>query len=230
MPKYRQLHTKIVDSFDFAEMPDDFTRVFWLLLIVVVDSEGRGIDNPAWLRSRMFPLRQDIDFRQIEEAMIWLATRGMIICYEVDGRYYFTIPTFRTYQSGTEKEAKSVLPPCPELLQTYSRVTPELLRVNTIQYNTDSNTIQPGGVVFTKFQNEISMLTPKTSETVGGWIDDYPEDWIISAIDIAVENNARKPNYIDAILKRWKVDGKSNGSKPQPKQKTMEEQGYQRIE
>jgi predicted GIY-YIG superfamily endonuclease len=25
MPKYRQLHTKIVDSFDFNEMPDDFT-------------------------------------------------------------------------------------------------------------------------------------------------------------------------------------------------------------
>lgn len=143
MPKYRQLHTKIVDSYDFSEMPDDFTRVFWLLLIVVVDSEGRGIDNPAWIRSRMFPLREDVMFDQIDGAMDWLDRRRMIRRYEINNRKYFDLPTFQTYQSGTDKEAKSVLPPAPELLPTNSVPAPELVRVNTIQYNAEAEADAP---------------------------------------------------------------------------------------
>lgn len=139
MPKYRQLHTKIVDSFDFAEMPNDFIRLFWLLLIVIVDSEGRGIDNPAWIRSRMFPLRPDIDIEEIEAAMEWLAKRQMIRRYQVDGRRYFDLPTFHTYQSGTDKEARSTLPACPDLLQSNSGVAPEEVCVNTIQYNAEAD-------------------------------------------------------------------------------------------
>lgn len=140
MPKYRQLHTKIVDSYDFNDMPNDFIRVFWLLLIVVADSEGRSIDNPAWLRSKMFPLREDVELEDVSTAVEWLANRKMIIRYQVGGRKYFYIPTWKTYQTGTDKEAASTFPAPPELLQSNSGVTPEQVRVNTIQYNADSNT------------------------------------------------------------------------------------------
>lgn len=141
MPKYRQLHTKIVDSFDFAEMPDDFTRVLWLLLIVIVDSEGRGIDSPSWIRARMFPLRPDVDLEHIEAAMDWISNRGMITRYQVDGRSYFCIASFKTYQSGTEKEAKSNLPPTPELLRSNSVPYPEQVRVNA-DADADADSIQ----------------------------------------------------------------------------------------
>lgn len=110
MPTYRKLHTKILDSYDFAEMPNDFTRVFWMLLIVVVDSEGRAVDHPAWLRSKMFPLREDIKHEAIEAALAWLAERELIVRYAVSGRQYFYVASFKKHQTGTEKEAKSVLP------------------------------------------------------------------------------------------------------------------------
>jgi hypothetical protein len=109
-PKYRKLHAKTLDSFDFNEMPDDFTRVCWLLLPLIVDSEGRGINSAAWIRSKMFPLRPDILLEQIQDAFSWFNNRKMIIIYEVEGRSYFYIPKWKTYQSGTEKEAKSALP------------------------------------------------------------------------------------------------------------------------
>ena len=67
MPKYRQLHYKIIDSFDFNEMPNDFTRIVWVLLTLVLDSEGRGIDNMAWVKSKMFPMRNDVDIAQLIE-------------------------------------------------------------------------------------------------------------------------------------------------------------------
>ena len=109
-------------------MPDDFTRVFWLLLIVAADSEGRMIDNYAWLRSRMYPLRSDVKDAQIEATLTWLVSRGMIVRYTVDGRGYFYIVKFKSYQTGTEREAKSTLPAPPELLATNSRVSQELVR------------------------------------------------------------------------------------------------------
>lgn len=119
MPKYRQLHTKIVDSEDFSAMPDDFCRMFWMLLTIIVDSEGRGIDNPSWIRSKMFPLRDDVKAEQITGALMWLENRGMIQRYKAGGRGYFYLPTFKQYQSGLDREAKSVLP-SPELLTNKS--------------------------------------------------------------------------------------------------------------
>ena len=55
MPKYRNIHTRIADSFDFNEMPDDFSRLLWVMLFVVLDSEGRGYDTPKWIQAKAFP-------------------------------------------------------------------------------------------------------------------------------------------------------------------------------
>jgi hypothetical protein len=127
MPKFRALHTKIIDSFDFNEMPDDFHRVTWILLPLILDCEGRGIDNPAWIKSKMYPLRLDVTAGQISSVFDWLADHQMIVRYTVKGRRYFYVPTFKAYQKGTEKEAASVLP-TPDLLQTNSGVTTEQVR------------------------------------------------------------------------------------------------------
>lgn len=119
MPKYRQIHTKIIDSFDFNEMPDDFTRVVWMLLPLILDSEGRGIDNVSWIKSKMFPLRLDVTDEAINKSKDWLSDRGMLVKYSVNGHNYFYIPKFKEYQSGTQKEAKSTLP-TPELVESNS--------------------------------------------------------------------------------------------------------------
>jgi hypothetical protein len=93
---------------------------------VVVDSEGRAIDNTSWIKSKMFPLRTDVSNKQIEEALVWLDKKNMIRRYQVSGRNYFHVVTFKDYQTGTEREAKSVLP-APDELKSNSRVTPEQL-------------------------------------------------------------------------------------------------------
>ena len=123
MPKYRKLHVKITESLDLNDMPDDFTRLFWVLLPLGLCREGRGIDNPSWIKSKIFPLREDIKNGEINTAIDWLEQRGMIIRYQVEGRKYFYLPKFHTYQGSTTKEAESNYPSPPELLQTYSGVS-----------------------------------------------------------------------------------------------------------
>ena len=148
MPKYRQLHLKILDSEDFNDMPDDFTRLCWVLLPLIVDSEGRGKFLVNWIRSKMFPLRDDITADQISNAFKWFILRRLVIDYiGGDGGYYFYIANFKKYQTGSDKEGKSYIPAppitfqgmtvaTPELLQSNSEVTPEFSGVS--QSNSDS--------------------------------------------------------------------------------------------
>ena len=144
MPKYRQLHTKVVDSYDLAGMPDDFTRLFYLLLIVVLDSQGRAIDNPAWLRSKAFPLREDVTIEQINGAMDYYDKKQLIVRYEAEGNRFFYCPSFLELQSGLNNETPSTLPePTPVLLPSNPEPTPELpesypppMQCNAMQDNT----------------------------------------------------------------------------------------------
>ena len=155
MAQYRALHTKITQSFDFNEMPDDFTRLMWALMPLALDSEGRGIFNSSWLRSKLFPLREDVTAKQIMAAMEWMIGRGMIVPYEVEGRQYFYSPTFKSYQRGLEREAASVLP-SPELVESRSGVGQELVTSNSCSNGTELN----------KTQTELKESEPEFSNSV----------------------------------------------------------------
>ena len=205
MPKFRAIHTKITQSFDFNEMPDDFTRVVWMLLTLILDSEGRGIDSMDWIKSKMFPMRQDVTTEQISQAFAWLENRGMVVRYGVNSRRYFCIPTFKNYQSGTQKEAKSLLP--SPSLQSNSRVTPEQVCAaeSASESESESESIRPP--IFAIYEQEIGPLTPMISEELQQAEKDYLPGWVEDAIHEAAIHNKRSWKYIDVILKRWKADG-----------------------
>lgn len=122
MPQYRKLHVSTIDSLDVADMPDDFTRLTWLLLPLIVCSEGRGVDIPHWLMSKLYPLRTDVSPDMVAAAMDWFTQRGMVNRYEANGRPYFYLVNFAKYQGDTRREADSPYPPPPadpEPLMTY---------------------------------------------------------------------------------------------------------------
>jgi len=126
MPQYRKLYTKTLESLDIAKMPDDFTRLTWLMLPLVCCREGRGMDYATWLRSKLYPLRQDVTDDMVQDAFDWFASNGMIVRYQVDGRRYFYIKTWFEYQGNTSKETASIYPG-PELVKSSAGVTPELV-------------------------------------------------------------------------------------------------------
>jgi len=134
MHKYRQLHLKILDSDDFNDMPDEFTRLVWVLLPLILDSEGRGIADATWIRSRVFPRRKDVTDQQVRSAFVWFLENGMVIEYQVDGRNYFYVPNFKKYQKGTQYEAASLLPdPLEGNLQVTSKLPQGLIKPTLIK-------------------------------------------------------------------------------------------------
>ena len=64
--------------------------------------------------------------------------------------------------------------------------------------------------VVEKYENEIGMLTPVIADMIAIAEQMYPTTWILEALDIAAQSNARSWKYVTAILARWKNEGKNN--------------------
>lgn len=63
--------------------------------------------------------------------------------------------------------------------------------------------------VFKLYEENIGPLTPLIADTLKDAEDTYESEWIADAIDRAVQNNKRNWKYIEAILKRWKEEGRA---------------------
>lgn len=105
--------------------------------------------------------------------------------------------------------------------------------VNSVDYQT------PGGSQLSRLTKESSFLkkaveekdvaaaaaaylngfgqtvSPTIAQRLEMLLEDMPLAWIEAAIEEAVLHNARNLKYVEAILERWKRDGRANG-KPAP--------------
>lgn len=64
--------------------------------------------------------------------------------------------------------------------------------------------------VYTLYEENIGALTPAIAERLKDAEDDYPYEWITEAIELAIDNNVRRWAYINAILERWKQEGRAD--------------------
>jgi DnaD/phage-associated family protein len=62
--------------------------------------------------------------------------------------------------------------------------------------------------IFELYEQNIGPLTPMIADVLKDAENTYPESWIEEAFQIAVERNVRKWNYIKAILRSWKEEGR----------------------
>jgi hypothetical protein len=231
MPRYRKLSVTALDSLDLDAMPDDFTRLTWLMLPLIMTRDGTTYDNPQYLRSKLYPLRDDVTVDQIASAVGCYKTLGMIMPYQVNGRAYLWIPTWAKHQGDTTREGESSLPPPPhsrpthELLVSESRVNPEQVArdpstcastcasidasmVHTLREGNDSAAL---AAAHTAWQNARGgAVNAMDAEQVTALCDEYGADWVEAAIHDA--NAARQDklpslNYVKAFLQRWKREG-----------------------
>jgi DnaD/phage-associated family protein len=68
--------------------------------------------------------------------------------------------------------------------------------------------------IFKLYEENIGPLTPLIADALKDAEAFYPDEWIVDVIEIAVKNNKRNWKYCEAILKRWKEEGR-HGQKDQ---------------
>jgi DNA replication protein len=63
--------------------------------------------------------------------------------------------------------------------------------------------------VYKLYEENIGPLTAMIADKLKDAEETYSQEWLAEAIERAVAQNVRKWNYIDAILKRWKEEGRA---------------------
>ena len=63
--------------------------------------------------------------------------------------------------------------------------------------------------VFKLYEENIGALTPLIADALKDAEETYQPEWIVEAIELAVKNNKRNWKYCEAILKRWKEEGRA---------------------
>lgn len=74
--------------------------------------------------------------------------------------------------------------------------------------------------IYTLYEDNIGMLTPMIADELRDAEKSYPESWIRDAIKEAVNQGKRKWSVVSAILQRWSVEGKTNGTYQRHPKKT----------
>ncbi len=83
-----------------------FEEVLFYRLMVSVDDYGRYDGRTAIIKGTLFPLKDDIDPGQIEDAMVALECQGLVALYDVDGKPYIRLTGWDRHQSIRAKKSK----------------------------------------------------------------------------------------------------------------------------
>ncbi len=70
--------------------------------------------------------------------------------------------------------------------------------------------------IFQLYEENIGMLTPLVADELRAAEEEYPTGWVESAIREAAAGNIRSWRYIEAVLERWKREGRGVRSRGKP--------------
>src|SRR5512140_2379393 len=63
--------------------------------------------------------------------------------------------------------------------------------------------------IFRLYEDNIGPLTPMIADALNDAESTYPPAWVAEAIELAVTHNKRSWKYCEAILRRWKEEGRA---------------------
>jgi DnaD/phage-associated family protein len=84
--------------------------------------------------------------------------------------------------------------------------------------------------VFKIYEENIGPLTPLIADALKDAEELYQSGWIADAIELAVKNNKRSWKYCEAILKRWKEEGRAEKQDRRDNKKPGEQNLDRKIE
>ena len=70
--------------------------------------------------------------------------------------------------------------------------------------------------IFQLYEENIGMLTPIVADELRAAEEEYPSGWVEAAIRETAGGNVRSWRYIEAILERWKREGRGTRSRGKP--------------
>lgn len=89
-----------------------FEEVVYYRLIVTADDYGCVDGRAILLKNELFPLKENVTKKSVEEAISRLVKAGLLYSYEVSGIPYLLFPTWERHQRIRSKHRKYPAPEC----------------------------------------------------------------------------------------------------------------------
>jgi hypothetical protein len=83
-----------------------FEEVLFYRLIVNCDDFGRFDGRAAVVKNRLFPLKENLTLKTVENALHGLASAGLVALYVFEGKRFLYLPTWGKYQTQRAKVSK----------------------------------------------------------------------------------------------------------------------------
>jgi len=203
---WRKVWDRAAFSRDINAMPDDFTRLFWIMLPIALSRDGTTLADFSYLKGKLFPLRRDVTDIMISDALEWCVNRGMVLRYEVDGESYIYQVSFREDQGPRGREAPSPFPSPPDIKSSTdsrveeNRIEVEQNRKRIYVEESDINT-HPAVLVFKEVIREDPI--PVQAEEIVKWVKDV-DMWRVCVKEWALRGY--RLNDVRGMLE-WYRDG-----------------------
>lgn len=215
---------------------DTHTIIYLKILLLSLKNNGKvyfeGVTDNFF---EEIALEIDEDIENVAICMKFLEQKGLLIYDTEDSASLTAIPEMigsesesarRVRKHRQNKVLQEKTSQCnAEPLQSNKNVTTEkelekeLEKEKELQQETDKN--QKGLSLLFEFweSNGFGMLAPKTREDLAYWVKDFQEigateqealELIQEALNLAINANARRYNYVNGILKNWEAKRYTN--------------------
>jgi len=217
---------------DLARLPRD-ARLLYIALWNVADDGGVFEYRPERLKAQLFPY----DTIPLEELCSWLdglESLGKFIRFSNDGRSFAFLVNFPRHQRIKKpSEFRFAKPPLSTIEHQWplsgvavvddSPTSETPVPLGSREWVVGSSTLgsrewvvgsrDPAAAAFQAYENNIGNLTPHIGDQLRDLMNGQhaPPEWLVEAIEIAVEHNARSLAYVKRIVERWLTEGKDNG-------------------
>jgi DnaD/phage-associated family protein len=189
-----KLYLEIINDPKMGKLPDWLWRRAIELFLLAGENGDDGLLQPvtdlAW-RLRTPEERLTASLVALSEVGVVHETpNGWVVTHFKDRQYsesYERVKRYRNaHSNGGVAENESSSPPI----------------------SSDSNSIKEEcGKVFKVYETNIGILTPLIADGIQADIDQYSEEWVISAIEYATRQEKRSLSYVEGCLRGWKRDG-----------------------
>lgn len=206
MAERRMFAKTIIDSDAFLDMPLS-SQALYFQLGMRADDDG-FINNPKRIQRMIGASEDDLKLLMAKNFIIAFETGVIVIKhwkmnnYIQKDRYKETVYLEEKSRLDLKNNNAYTLNNNKCIQNVSNLYTQDSIGKYSIdKYNNDDEDI------YTYYENNIGILTPRQYEIISSYIEMFNLDIIKEAINRASDNNAKTFKYVEGILKSWKQKG-----------------------
>lgn len=203
-----------------------FEEVLFYRLIVSCDDFGRYDGRTAVIKNRLFPLKENLTLKTVENALHGLASAGLVVLYKSQGGRFLYLPTWGKYQQQRAKVSKYPEPSadilhqldgvskqtiaddskCNQVIANVPVIENRESRIDIRESGSENGRVAPTTPMSDTLLSGLDTLSPGLRGAVEDWLrykaerrEPYKPQGLKSLITVA-KNNAAK--YGDAAVEK----------------------------